>query len=251
MPPKTRTGSQSNISTSNTSNSLTLENIQELIVDSEKRMLSKFNDMLAEKFSVIEQRLGYVQVEQIRLSQEIECIKDTVTRQQMIIERNEFEKRSKNPIFVGVPENDIACESDEEILETDQEKINYLCCIADDNFDPENNPDSTYVCSRLGRHDRSKTRPIKVSFTNAHTRNQVLFNRKRIWENDNVKKLFRKIYINPDQTYLGRLEGKRLREKMIELKRSSPSPENVYIRSGKLYMDNKVVDQSNIKNQLF
>lgn len=225
--------------------SITLESIKNLILQSESRVMSKLAN-IESKVSSIESRLDMVQVEQMKVSLEVDKLKEIVVQQQKHIEQIEAKAREKYLIFSGVPEVPVKTE-DEGDLNDDQEKISFLCDKISSHFTSR----SIEKCSRIGQRNHNRPRLVRVKFVSVETRTSVLRSQRSLREDRSVREAFGAIYINPDRSHLARKEDKRLREKMKEIKSTSMNPGDVYIRSGKLYVNSEVVDQVDIANQLF
>ena len=221
-----------------------LEDVRSLLQQSEARIISKLEDVLS-RIERLEKRIDSVQTEQIRLDLEMTGIKKVVINQQHVIEQFEAEKRETNLIFSGVPEGDI--EIDDDCLDDDKEKIEYLCNVISPDFLER----SIESCSRLGKATKGRNRLITVKFNDMSERNSVLFSKRKIRNNSSCLKYFGPVYINKDSSPLMRKEEKRLRDFMKNKRKNSPSDAKFYIKSGKLYCDDKVIDQIDISKQLF
>lgn len=223
---------------------LTLESIQNLILQSEGRVMAKLAN-IETKISAIEFRLDMVQTEQMRLSSEVDKLKDVVVMQQKHIEQFETKNREKYLIFSGVPESSVSME--EMTLGNDVEKISFLC----DQIGSEIDSASIHDCSRIGPKEGNRTRLVRVKFNSVRARNFFLRSQRSLREDRKVRDAFGPIYINPDRSHLARKEDTRLREKMKKIRSTSSNPRDVFIRSGKLYVKSEIVDRVDIANQLF
>ena len=125
-----------------------------------------------------------------------------------------------------------------------------MCAIFSTVID-EFNPSSIVECFRLGHPGKGGKRPIKVTFTSPKLRNSALRSQTRLRNDSSIRLPLGPVYLNPDRTRLARLEDKRLRSKMRELKSSDVDENTVFIRSGKLFVGSEIVDRINIANQLF
>ena len=219
------------------------DSIKSLILQSESRVMSKLTD-IESKILSIESRLDTVQVEQLKMSSEVDKLKDVIVMQQKQIEQIEIKAREKFLIFSGVPESPV--EMEDETLINDVEKISHMCnqiCSVD--------PSSIEKCFRIGKKKDMRTRLLKVKFDEVRIRNSVLRSQKYLRADPTITEKFGIIYANPDRTDLSRKEDKRLREEMKAIRSTSSNPRDVFIRSGKLYVKSELVDQVNIANQLF
>ena len=97
---------------------------------------------------------------------------------------------------------------------------------------------------RLGKR-KDTPRPIKIVLDDRQTRNQVLTEVRK-----HKDTIFKDIYVNADRPFADRQEALRLRKKMKTLKEQSPH-QNLYIRRGKLYSDDKVIDEEQPLKCLF
>lgn len=220
------------------------DDLRRLIVSLEEKVMSRL-DSIEAKVSAIDSRLDKIQFEQIRLKSEFDAMKDLVISQQRQIESIESVNRACFAIFSGVPENDI--EFGRKTLETDSEKVLALCQQADLRI----SEDSIESCMRIGNKDRGRSRLLKVKFSEAALKHQILRSQKILRENSAVMKVFGRVYVNPDSTFLMRKEKKRLRDKLKEMKSSAQATDQIYIRRDALIFNDKVLDKINIANQLF
>lgn len=230
---------------------LTADFVQKLILQSEKRILCRLDDIdsrissLESRLDVIQSEQLVIQSEQVRVSSDLVQMRETVIQQQNQIEKLESAQRASSLVVSCVPESDVV--SDTERFTDDLQKVKFLCSSIVEDFDST----SIVECYRLGNLNKERKRPIKVTFKSAGTRNTVLRSQRRVREVSSIKNSFGLVFINPDRSRLVRLEEKRLRDKMRELKSTSPNSTEVYIRAGKLFVGTNIVDRTNVGNQLF
>ena len=242
--PKDPSGLDSTVPSPQRSNpTLTFDAIKDLIQRSEEKILSMLDDITG-RISALELKLDSVHSEQITQAHDIVKLKETVVRQQVMIESLEVTRRQNSLIISNVPESDIQFNGGK--VATDDEKVHLLCSASDESFDSS----TISLCSRLGRPDKNRKRPIKVDFTSTHVRNKILRSQRRVRQDASILKAFGPVYLNPDRSHLARLEDKRLREKMKRMKSNSSTPDEIYIRSGKLYRKSDIVDQVDIGSHL-
>ena len=101
------------------------ESLKELILQSNSRVMSKLTAIEA-RISSIESRLDLVQVEQMKISSDVDKLREVVVQQQKHIEQMDANARERYLIFAGVPEAPVKIEDDEN-LNDDEEKISFLC----------------------------------------------------------------------------------------------------------------------------
>lgn len=109
-------------------------------------------DKIFSKVEEIERKMENVQVEQLRLSVELDKVKEIIIDQQRIIERNESANRLPYLIISGVPESNVMIEGNS--LTTDVAKVNYLfktMCNADVDLQ---------TCARIGKNSNHTPRLI-------------------------------------------------------------------------------------------
>ena len=111
---------------------LTLDDVNQLIRQVEEKILSRL-DVVLDRFSALEKRLHAVHIEQVRLGNVVEKLKDVIVGQQGQIEKIEAEKCLLNVIVSGIPESNLKVEGEE--LTSDSEKMAYLCGKIKDSFD--------------------------------------------------------------------------------------------------------------------
>ncbi len=224
---------------------LTFDVMNNLMMQSEKRIISRLDDIVS-RITSIEGRLDQFYMDQVLLSSEMDKVKEIVVRQQEQIEKLEAAQRGRSLIFSCIPENDVLADGNEKLSE-DIDKITYLCSSVAQDFDSTSIAESF----RLGRPGKKQKRPIKVTFKTVEARNNILRSQRRLRNDSSIENSFGLVFINPDRTPIMRLEEKRLRDKMRELKSISSNPSDVYIRAGKLFEKSVIVDQINVGNQLF
>ena len=104
---------------------------------------------------------------------------------------------------------------------------------------------------RLGKLADNKTRPLKIVFSDKDTKFKFLNKRKDIADNCEIKKVFDKpVYVNCDNSFLVQKEEFRLRQMLKDAKAKNPGS-SCYIRSRSLYLKGTVVDEIDVRNQLF
>ncbi|MEL7309604.1 MAG: hypothetical protein AAGK05_18290, partial [Pseudomonadota bacterium] len=147
-----------------------------------------------------------------------------------------------NIVISGVPEESLFIDNKE--VTNDDEKIS---CILN-----EVSPGLSYTSSnRLGRFLKGQQRPLCVSLRSVEDKLKVLRLKKNLGKSDHLIKSFKqKVFVNPDKSYLARQEDKRLRDELMRRRRLDPDA-SIYIKSGKLFVDSKVVDEFHLSNQLF
>lgn len=232
----TRSGSQSL--------PFTLEDVSQLILRSEERVLSKLDDIVT-RISALENRFEVIHTEQIRQRVELDSMKDIIVRQQLQLEKNDRDQRLLNLVFSGIPEYTIEMEDGD--FSDDLSKVEYLCNEITEMFDPND----IVSCARLGKSRDGQNRLLHVKFSNLKSRNDIFHNQKKIRENLTCKRKFGVVYINNDMSVLMRKEDKRLRETMKTLKSTAQSTDKIFIRGGKLYKNSMIVDKIDIASQLF
>ena len=185
------------------------------------------------------------QTEQARLDLDIKQVKDVILTQQKTIEKHEKDKRQKNLIFSGVPECNV-CVGDTQ-LNDDISKVNYIC----ESISSDHREWDIESCARLGVKRSGRNRILQVKFTSLQPRNDTLYQQRVIRSDPQFYGAFGRVYINADSSFLMRMEEKRLRDRLKDEKGKISSDSRMFIRSGKLYLNDQVIDQINIENQLF
>lgn len=228
--------------------SLTLNDISELIRQSEERIIGFVKNelsQLSDKLTKIESCLSSVQTECVRLDQEVSKMKVILSNQQMQIENHERKVREKNIIMHNIPETDLPVGP--EILKGDKQKIMFLCSKTNTDI----SQDDIVSHRRLGKRQPNKSRPIKIEMKDVSQKYKFLNNRKNISINQDVREVFsNRIFVNADSSFLVQKEEFRLRQKLKEVKEDEPNV-TAYIRAGCLYVDGHITDKVDIHNQLF
>ena len=238
MPKGTRSGSQDRV--------MSVEDVKALLGESEARVMAKLDSIIT-CISSLESRLDKIQTQQANLSLEVTHINDVIVKQQEQLERLEFENRKSNLIYSGIPEANV--EIDDDVLQKDTEKIEYLC----NNFVDSDHDISIIACTRLGKPRNGgggTARLLHVKFSSETMIKDVLSSQRKARESEGCKKAFGRVYINRDCSSLVRKEEKRLRDKVKHLRMSAGPNDRVYLRSGKLFFNTEVIDQVSVANQL-
>lgn len=248
--PKSRNLRSSSTPTSVSSDDVSMSKIEKLMTNMISNAISQMEDKICSKLDKIltkveemECKLESVQVEQLRLSVELDKVKDIVVDQQRIIER--FDALNRQPFLMisGVSESTI--DVGDKYLENDHEKVSYIC----------NEISTTEVditsCVRIGKVSNRGSRLLKVGFSRISDRHTVLRQQAELRRNTDFLESFGKIFITPDSSPLARKEDKRLRDVLKDIRRSSKETDMVYIKRGHLYKNGQIMDKFDIRNQLF
>ena len=214
----------------------------------EERLKSFFKSeivTLVEKMERIEDKLLAVQSECIRIDGELSKVKSIISNQQLIIEKHEQKLRARNVIIHNIPEGVISVDGDR--IRSDIEKVNVLCRSAEIDV---GRFDLTSV-SRIGRSISDKARPLLVTVSKPDCKFSFLNARRKVTNDPHITDIFKdRIFINPDSSPLVRKEERRLRMKLKALKNDNPNSKG-FIKGGNLFVDDVVVDQVDVRNQLF
>lgn len=241
----TRSNSVTEVSSKQIDTRFSLDDVKTLIQLSENRIISKLESIVS-RIDKLDEKIDRVKAEQIRLDLEVEKVKQVVVAQQQTIEAHEAEKRQLNLIFSGVPEADVLI-SDDQCLSGDAGKVGFLCQEISSDFDGA----AVESCSRLGKPRAGHNRLLKVKFARLSARDKILYSQKRIRENPKCASSFGRIFVNKDSSPLMRKEEKRLRDVMFQEKQKASPDTKFFIKSGKLFRNNDVIDRINFVNQLF
>ena len=219
-----------------------------LIRESEERIKSFLKEemnAINHRLLNIESTMSALQVNCVRLDEEIIQIKEVLAKQQTRIEAHEEKLRENNLVVHNISERDVSIGSS--TLKTDDMKVAYLC----ETSRADVNAEDIASVHRLGPRRSDRPRPLKVVMKSKDLKFKLLNKRKEISQNRNLIEPFgNKVFVNPDHSFLYRKEEFRLRQAMKSLKMECPGT-SVYLRSGVLYHNNKVVDKVNITNHLF
>ena len=123
--------------------------------------------------------------------------------------------------------------------EADDDQIVLVVTSADDDIDE---------VSRIGRGGRNP-RIVKVKFSSQDCRINILRNSRHL-NSDKIRTSFGRIFVSKDQSFLRRMEEKRLRNCYKEVKNRNPQAD-VKLRNGKLFIGNIVRDCIDFQHQLF
>lgn len=228
--------------------SVTIDDIQNLILKSEERMKAFFREeiaVLTERLVRLEDSLSSVQTECVRLDDEVTKLKTVITSQQLQIEGNEQRLRANNLILHNISEDDLSHGPNR--ISNDREKVDVILKSCNTVL----SSDDIMSYQRLGKRQSGKTRPLKITLKSTENKYQLLNRRRSVATNETIQQLFHKrIYINCDSSFLVQKEEFRLRQRLKQLKSEEPGS-SIYIRSGVLYLDNSIIDKIDVKNQLF
>jgi hypothetical protein len=220
----------------------------DLILECEERIKACFRSEISKliaRVDKIESVISSVQTECVRLDEQILRIKDVICDQQIKIENYEKHLRADKVIVHNVPENDIFVGTEK--IERDLDKINLMCRSVRVDI----TPDKIVSVRRLGIRQKNKCRPLKVTLSSKDHKFKLLNCRRDIASSSDLQKIFQnRIFVNPDNSILVQKEELRLREKLKCMKKENPGI-SIYIKAGKLCHDDKVIDEIDIKKQLF
>ncbi len=172
-------------------------------------------------------------------------INEVVHKQQLKIEGREEKNRAPNLIIHNIPEGKIRIGNRE--LTSDVDKVTYMIEIAKLDVAPS----EIEFTRRLGKINDRGMRPLKLAFKDKDNKFKILNKRKQISQNEDLSCVFGgKIFVNADTSFLVRKEENRLRQKIKDLKVEHPN-DWIYLRSGSLYHNGRVIDKVNVENCLF
>ena len=231
------------------STSITLCDIEKLIAESEERIISHVNkkfNALTEKVGALEQSINTVKAVQVQQESSIERIKEIIVNQQHQIESYEERERKCNVIISNLPESDVSY--DNQSLEDDEDKTLALA-NAILPLDQRLRSDEILEVTRIGQQHGGHPRILKVKLSDVSCRNNLLRCSRNL-KLPAINSSFGRIFINRDMSYLRRLEEKRLRERLKELKLAYPEA-NVRLRNGKLLLGPAIKDRVDFRNLLF
>lgn len=232
------------------SNSFTLLDIQNLIAESEARIIKQFNkrfDDLSERVASIEHAISEVKAVQVQQENDMDNIKTIIVAQQRQIEAFEERERKCNLVISNLPETSV--EFDSESLADDESKTLALFNailpphqkLAKEQLDN---------VTRLGRYaSNDRPRLLKIRLPDVKCRNDILHNCRNL-NSTSILSSFGRIHVNKDMSYLRRQEEKRLRSRMKQLKSAYPEA-SVRLKNGTLFLGQAVKDNVDFRNTLF
>lgn len=220
---------------SNSTNNISLGDIKELIVNSQRDIISTFKVkfesleskliMLSSRVQNIEDKMNTMCDNEKKKEKEIEELRESVSKVstelpgQLLHEIEERNFRSLNLIFSGVPESDSGDVASRR--SQDEEKVDEISKELDVNIQ------GGFRTMRIGRPGEKKPRLLKVVFLRHEDRIGLLRNGKALRNSSTNNNVF----INPDLTLLQRNNNKLLR---AELKRRREAGERVKIRGDRI-----------------
>ena len=161
-------------------------------------------------------------------------LKNVVVKQQMSITQMDGDKRQKNVIVRGLPENDII--ENEDIYHNDIDKVKNLLSKIDVAL-----PNGSQV-ERLGKQSVNYNRVTKIILNDKSERDNILENAKKL---KHVEDPWKNIYLKKDLHPAILEEDKRLNKKKKDLKKEQVNNgKEVIIERGKLKVDGIIVDQN-------
>jgi hypothetical protein len=228
------------VTRSNSTSNISLSNIKELIVNSQRDIISTLKEKfesLESKLTLLSSRIQNIEAKMTTMGEigkknekEINELKEGLFKVakelpgELLNEVEERNFRRQNLIFSGIPKLDSGDIVDRK--SHDMARVNEISkkldVIISENF----------KTMRIGRPGDSKPRLLKVAFSSLEDRNELLRNGKTLRNSSSHKKVF----INPDLTTLQRSNNKALR---AELRRRREAGERVKIRG------ERIVEQSN------
>lgn len=223
------------------SGSIQLDDVKALLKQMEDNLTSQISSVYL-KIEGLEKAIKVVQTNQIRLDNEISEMRQVVISQQKQIEKFEAERREKNIVIHGIPEEAVSVDDTE--LSTDDEKVAYLLNVVEES-------ERFRSAIRLGKRGIGRKRPLLVKLYEKSQRNSLLFEQKKLRNDVCCKNSFGPIYVNRDSSFLMRKEEKRLREKIKSIRASKNESDRIYWKRDKLLLNGEIVDSIDISNQLF
>ena len=219
-----------------------------LLRESEEGMKCLFKEeikSIADRLSNTENNVSSIKMEAVRMDNKITMMKDVIMKQQMRVESHETKLRENNLIVHNISENDVLTDTGK--LESDIKKVEFLCETIRVDIDA----DDIASCFRLGKRRSSMPRPLKIVLKEKSDKYKLLNARNEISQNTKLSKIFgKRIFVNPDNSFLVQREEVRLRQESQHMKKDSLDA-SLYIRSGTLYYNNMAVDKIDITNQIF
>lgn len=209
--------------------------------------ISKFRIILRQE---LDTKLSALQETITSLMKKNESLEELVVKQQIQIENLERENRAKNIIVSGIPEGDLRVVDENGITTTIKDDLNKVLHVLT-LTGPAFSPDKLKKVQRLGKlksgqDQTQRPRLLKVKMDSVDSLYPILASTKDFRNRPELKG----IYINQDRPPLTRKEDKRLRD-ALRAKRAEFPNSKIFIKSGKLFVDNTAVDQHDLRNQLF
>lgn len=216
----------------------------QLITEMRNEIHNRFNSLESSLVAKIEEQSKQLSnLKQLISKQEntINCLKDenAKIKEVMIIQakqldEHETKKRECYAIFHNIPEDEVPLKDHVYNIAS---KIN-----SEDLFDRDFTP---FRIGKQSSTNSNRNRPTKVKFSSANNKSSFL----RKFNNTTDKN---NIFITYDLSPLAQKENQRLRQRRKEV---ADNPANiskkVYIKQGKLYIDNNIIETFDIKNQVF
>ena len=171
------------------------------------------------------------------LKQENNMLKNIISSQQAMLERQEINKRAKNIIVSGLFDNN-STSSDLESAKVLIEKVRTSLSNPPPCFEIDH-------VKRIGKSTDNRPRLLVISLSDKEHRSPILRNSKCL----KLDKKYDNIFLSPDLPKLTRNENSRLHKAFKSAKAAGGS--NVALRSGRLIVDGNMVDHFDIQNQLF
>ena len=216
----------SRITRSNSQNlSFSLEDIEKLIVASEKRVTDRLEGALKE-IHLLNDRITHQQ-------EEIKQLKAALIDAEKRWLADDRRDRARNIIIRGLQEDE---EEDSEDLEGSVDEI----------FQALDVDEGVKSAERIGKPGQDRPRLVKVVASSVGQRNTILKKARLLRTNDK----FRGIYLDSDKCFWDRKEGARLRQRAGTLRDENPG-KSVKIYKGKLLLEWKEADRENPLRFLF
>ena len=163
---------------------------------------------------------------------------EIIAKQQIFLERQDSKERECNLVILGIPDDNESLDG----AATDSEKLKKV-------WDAAGIQSEVKSWRQIGRYENSKKRPIIAVVNSREDRDSALDKGKSLKEH--TQERYHRIYVKKDQHPSVRQEWKRLHT-VFKTEKERPGNINCDIqfnfRERKIYKDNVVIDQWNIRN---
>lgn len=240
-PPNTRRGSKTD-----SQNQGLMSEMKKLLEENKREIVScfqtQFDQMnatittLSSHISDIVGSIAQLSSDVLNLQSRVKVIENEVNKHMLnsetifnavVTECNQIQMRRKNVIVSGLQEKSHG--TIQERIDHDIEKCEELLSALD-----------IHDCDiqrtiRIGRPRPDGVRLLKIEFSKESVKRSVIRNAKSLRNSKDAN--YRNVFINPDETYLQRIQSKRLRD---EIKTRKQKGEDVVIRNGKVVPRNSL-----------
>ena len=172
-------------------------------------------------------------------------MKKVLSEQQTYLERDKYNKSSRNVFISGIPK---VLHVNGEDTEDATKKVMFILKFIDNSI-----TDNSFVLQKafpiFKNHEGKEVQSIKITFNDLEVK-QTLMKKKVQLRDLPLTHPLKKVFLKNDEPPMTHKENVRLRTKAFNLRQQNTESE-IVIKKGILYQDNVKIDEFDINNQIF